>query len=549
MRPRSSAHRSGCTCTAARSARARAEGAPRRRVAADVRRRVTARCAAADLLTAAASVVLALAVAPLWGYGSAEDALAVVVLGAARASRAASDAGLGVRAPARRWRSAEGSYARRRQLRRLPAARGACRFCAGRWDARWKGLGAPLALAAAGRDLHRAAGHEGKGTFAASASRRGRPGRALREHEQLAASLAVRIDELAREEEAYAQLSVRNERARIAAELHDVVAHAISVMVIQAGAGQRLAATRAASSRARPSPRSRARRARPRAISSGSSTCSPTTGTPRRSRRGSRPSRSSSHGPQPAASTSASGARARPRTPAGAGRRARASGRAGGRHERVALRIGSADPRARAGESRRRSSSRSRTGRRARPARSHGDGTGNGLRGLRERAATCGGTIHAGPDAGWRLAVAGSPAAGRRRPVSINSNLQLELRPSEVTHAPTAASDIRLPGAGRDRVPDRRGQRGDRRPDAVSAGRRPRLRVLVDPGRAHARAEPRGGGALGPCARACVRQPRVVPRPHPVRLAAGREESQPRLPGRPRRHASPTPSPTTSSTS
>jgi signal transduction histidine kinase len=35
---------------------------------------------------------------------------------------------------------------------------------------------------------------------------------------------------------------VRYERARIAAELHDIVAHAISVMVVQASAGQRLAA-------------------------------------------------------------------------------------------------------------------------------------------------------------------------------------------------------------------------------------------------------------------------------------------------------------------
>ena len=50
--------------------------------------------------------------------------------------------------------------------------------------------------------------------------------------------------ELEDEREAYAALSVRYERARIASELHDIVAHAISVMVVQAGAGQRLAPRR-----------------------------------------------------------------------------------------------------------------------------------------------------------------------------------------------------------------------------------------------------------------------------------------------------------------
>ncbi len=48
--------------------------------------------------------------------------------------------------------------------------------------------------------------------------------------------------ELEAEREAHARLSVRYERARIASELHDIVAHALSVMVVQAGAGQRLAA-------------------------------------------------------------------------------------------------------------------------------------------------------------------------------------------------------------------------------------------------------------------------------------------------------------------
>jgi signal transduction histidine kinase len=68
------------------------------------------------------------------------------------------------------------------------------------------------------------------------------PGRAVREREVVAGALAERARELAEEQEAYAALAVRHERARIAAELHDIVAHAISVMVVQAGAGQRVAA-------------------------------------------------------------------------------------------------------------------------------------------------------------------------------------------------------------------------------------------------------------------------------------------------------------------
>jgi len=66
-------------------------------------------------------------------------------------------------------------------------------------------------------------------------------GLALRGREAVAGRLAEQADELEAERDAYARLSVRYERARIAAELHDVVAHAISVMVVQASAGQRLA--------------------------------------------------------------------------------------------------------------------------------------------------------------------------------------------------------------------------------------------------------------------------------------------------------------------
>ncbi len=71
-------------------------------------------------------------------------------------------------------------------------------------------------------------------------------GRALRAHEVVARRLKERAAELAEEREAYAQLSVRYERARIAAELHDIVAHSVSVMVIQASAARRSLAARPA---------------------------------------------------------------------------------------------------------------------------------------------------------------------------------------------------------------------------------------------------------------------------------------------------------------
>ncbi|MGX7828194.1 sensor histidine kinase [Actinokineospora sp. 24-640] len=66
-------------------------------------------------------------------------------------------------------------------------------------------------------------------------------GTVLRLRREAADELARRAQELAEEQQLFADLTLRHERARIAAELHDIVGHAISVMIIQAAAGQRLA--------------------------------------------------------------------------------------------------------------------------------------------------------------------------------------------------------------------------------------------------------------------------------------------------------------------
>ena len=65
-------------------------------------------------------------------------------------------------------------------------------------------------------------------------------GTVLRLRRETADQLARRGRELEEERELFADLAMRHERARIASELHDIVGHAISVMVIQAAAGQRL---------------------------------------------------------------------------------------------------------------------------------------------------------------------------------------------------------------------------------------------------------------------------------------------------------------------
>src|SRR4051794_14505227 len=65
-------------------------------------------------------------------------------------------------------------------------------------------------------------------------------GTVLRLRKETADELALRVQELEEERELFAEIALRHERARIASELHDIVGHAISVMVIQAAAGQRL---------------------------------------------------------------------------------------------------------------------------------------------------------------------------------------------------------------------------------------------------------------------------------------------------------------------
>jgi signal transduction histidine kinase len=114
-------------------------------------------------------------------------------------------------------------------------------FSAARWNGRWEGVLALVALVGATELGVLLAEGPGVPEILVATAGWG-AGLALRQRELVAAELAERLRELDEERDAHAALSVRYERARIASELHDIVAHAISVMVVQATAGQRLAA-------------------------------------------------------------------------------------------------------------------------------------------------------------------------------------------------------------------------------------------------------------------------------------------------------------------
>jgi signal transduction histidine kinase len=191
-----------------------------------------------DQLIGASGAAVGAGVAALWGGDVGTVALALVLgasLGVSREHPRATwlFAGAAIVAIAALDRlNGDGAFA----LYPVVAAHA---FCAGRFDSHWKGLAGPVWLLAA-TIATAVLAHAHVVPFILITPTFWGAGRAVRDREQVAHQLELRAQELEEEREAYAALSVRYERARIASELHDIVAHALSVMVVQASAGQRL---------------------------------------------------------------------------------------------------------------------------------------------------------------------------------------------------------------------------------------------------------------------------------------------------------------------
>ncbi len=105
-------------------------------------------------------------------------------------------------------------------------------------DRRWAGLGLVVVLGGAATVVYNVPGHSTDELvfvpidFAVSWV----AGLAVRERSEQAEAAEVRAAAAEFERDAAARIAVAEERARIARELHDIVAHAVSVMVLQVGA-------------------------------------------------------------------------------------------------------------------------------------------------------------------------------------------------------------------------------------------------------------------------------------------------------------------------